>query len=59
MNILTMLWPEELKVLMDHHADTIGHGDEAASDRACARIEELQRLSAPERRYSIELEEPT
>jgi hypothetical protein len=56
LNILLMLWPEEVKVLMDHHADTIGQGDEAASDRACARIEELQRLTAPERRYSIEAE---
>ena len=54
MNIWTTITPEEAEALMDFHADKIGHGDEAAANRACVRIEQLRTLMAPERVYDIQ-----
>lgn len=56
MNVLLNLAPEEVEALADWWAGKIGQGSEAESDRACARIEQLHRLTAPERRYDIEHE---
>jgi hypothetical protein len=54
MNILISLAPEEIEALMDFHADKIGQGDEAESDLACARIEQLRRLQDPATAHDIE-----
>lgn len=48
MNILVSLDHEEIEALMDLHAGKIGQGDEAASDRACKRIAQLQRMLTPD-----------
>lgn len=54
MNALLALSDDEVQALMDFHADRIGHGDEAAAERSIKRIEQLRRLTAPERRYDVE-----
>ena len=54
MNMLISLSQEEIEALMDFHADKIGQGSEVASDRACARIEQLRRLQDPALAYQIE-----
>ncbi len=48
MNILASLDREEIEVLMDHYAGKIGQGSDAESDRACRRIEQFQRMLAPD-----------
>ena len=48
MNIFLSLDREEIEALMDFHADKIGKGDEAQSDRACKRIHQLERLLSPD-----------
>ena len=48
MNTFLSLDRDEIEALMDHHAGKIGQGDEAASDRACKRIQQLQRMLTPD-----------
>lgn len=54
MSTLLNLAPEEVAALADWWADKIGRGSEAESDMASKRIEQLKRLTAPERRWDIE-----
>ena len=55
MNVLLSLDLEEIDALMDFHAGKIGNGDEAASDRACKRIEQLERVK-PSKHYEHNFE---